>query len=170
MSYAGQLVFKYMERVKGGVVDEIVTAFTELHKRHVLHCDAELRNVLYDLRIGRCTIVDLERAKVRPRQPLLFSFPFDGHSVATKPSCWFLEKPIFFKSVSRIYVTQTSALGRTTAGHPWDARGTRRVRKGGQSQQKRAARSDALECRQRVTKHLSRRATLGWSSTLISIQ
>lgn len=78
MSYAGQPVFKYMEQVKGGVVDEIVTAFTELHKCHILHCDTELHNILYGLHIGRYTIVDLERAKVRPRQPLLFS----SHSIA----------------------------------------------------------------------------------------
>lgn len=39
-------------------------------KRHILYCNADLRNVLYDARIGRCTIVVFERAGIYTRQPL----------------------------------------------------------------------------------------------------
>jgi hypothetical protein len=69
MSYAGRPVFK-SGQVKAGIVDKIVTAFTELHKCHILHCDAEPRNVLYDVRISRCMIVDFERASIHTRPPL----------------------------------------------------------------------------------------------------
>lgn len=69
MSYAGRPVFKSVQ-VKAGIVDKIVTAFTELHKCHILHSDAEPRNVLYDVRISRCMIVDFERASIHTRQPL----------------------------------------------------------------------------------------------------
>ncbi|KAH7116618.1 hypothetical protein B0J13DRAFT_426157, partial [Dactylonectria estremocensis] len=69
LSYAGQPVFKYMRQVKADV-EEIVTTFTKLHNPRVLHCDAGPRNVLYDVRNGRCMIVYLERAEVHTRQPL----------------------------------------------------------------------------------------------------
>lgn len=68
MSYAGRPVFTSVQ-VNAGIVDEIVTAFTELHKRHILHCDPELRNVLYDARISRHMIVDFERASIHTRSP-----------------------------------------------------------------------------------------------------
>jgi hypothetical protein len=69
MSYAGRPVFKSVQ-VNAGMANEIVTAFTALHKRHILHCDPELRNVLYDARISRCMIVDFERASIHTRPPL----------------------------------------------------------------------------------------------------
>ncbi|PHH50538.1 hypothetical protein CFIMG_007398RA00001 [Ceratocystis fimbriata CBS 114723] len=70
MSYAGQPAFKFMEKAKGDAANEIIAAFSALHQYQVLHCDAELRNIVYDVRTRKYMIVDLERARVNPCQPL----------------------------------------------------------------------------------------------------
>ncbi|KAK4654407.1 hypothetical protein QC762_0065280 [Podospora pseudocomata] len=68
LSWAGQPLSKCVDRVdKVVAVDAIAIAYTELHRLRVLHCDAELRNVMYNRNI---MVVDFERAEVRSRQPL----------------------------------------------------------------------------------------------------
>ncbi|PHH52520.1 hypothetical protein CFIMG_002934RAa [Ceratocystis fimbriata CBS 114723] len=66
MSYAGQPAFKHIREDKEGAISEIVPAFAALHKQQVLHRDAKLRNIVYDVRTGKYMIVDLERAKLNP--------------------------------------------------------------------------------------------------------
>ncbi|KAL1888803.1 hypothetical protein Cpir12675_006030 [Ceratocystis pirilliformis] len=68
MSYAGQSASEYVREDKEGAISEIVPAFAALHKQQVLHRDAKLRNIVYDVRTGEYMIVDLERAKLNPCQ------------------------------------------------------------------------------------------------------
>lgn len=71
LSWAGRPLLDCIDLAKQAQVVEAVTmAFKELHKLHVLHCDAEPRNILYNVTSGRPMIVDFERAECRSRQPL----------------------------------------------------------------------------------------------------
>jgi hypothetical protein len=71
LSWAGRPLFECINQAnKTGVVDAVTTAFTELHRLRVLHCDAEPRNILYDAYSRNLMIVDFERAEFCGRQPL----------------------------------------------------------------------------------------------------
>jgi hypothetical protein len=71
LSWAGRPLFDCINQVdKAGVIRAVTTAFTELHRLHVLHCDAEPRNILYNAYSGNLMIVDFERAEFQGRQPL----------------------------------------------------------------------------------------------------
>ncbi|KAK4643163.1 hypothetical protein QC761_0064990 [Podospora bellae-mahoneyi] len=68
LSWAGQPLSKCVDRVdKVAAVNAIAIAYTELHRLRVLHCDAELRNIMYNRNI---MVVDFERAEICSRQPL----------------------------------------------------------------------------------------------------
>ncbi|KAI1770059.1 hypothetical protein F4818DRAFT_450636 [Hypoxylon cercidicola] len=56
--------------VKTMIANKIATAFEKIHALRVLHGDAALRNILYDVHGGNPIIVDFERAVVCDRQPL----------------------------------------------------------------------------------------------------
>jgi serine/threonine protein kinase len=71
LSWAGRPLFECINQIdKASVVNAVTTAFTELHKLRVLHCDAEPRNILYDVYSDNLMIVDFERAQFHGRQPL----------------------------------------------------------------------------------------------------
>ncbi|KAI9146620.1 Reticulocyte-binding protein [Paramyrothecium foliicola] len=70
LSYAGRPVIRELGTMTANVADHILNALNRLHKRGVLHHDAEPRNVLYDRCTGKCMIVDLMLAEVHERQPL----------------------------------------------------------------------------------------------------
>ncbi len=71
LSWAGRPLFESARHTKkADVIDAVVKAFKELHKLQVVHRDAELRNVFYDMYSGNLIIVDFERAEFRGRQPL----------------------------------------------------------------------------------------------------
>ncbi|KPM34590.1 hypothetical protein AK830_g11979 [Neonectria ditissima] len=71
LSYGGRSILRETDEVKAAVADQIITALRRLHQYRVLHCDAELRNVLYDPSSGRCMLVDLMLAKTLVRRPLV---------------------------------------------------------------------------------------------------
>ncbi|KAI1765262.1 hypothetical protein GGR53DRAFT_465612 [Hypoxylon sp. FL1150] len=56
--------------IKTVVIDEVAAAFKAIHALQVLHGDAELRNVLYDVSNSNVMVVDFERAIVYNRRPL----------------------------------------------------------------------------------------------------
>lgn len=71
LSWAGNPLLDCLDLAKQASIVEAVTAtFKELHKLHVLHRDAEPRNILYDINSGKLMVVDFERAELRSRQPL----------------------------------------------------------------------------------------------------
>jgi tRNA A-37 threonylcarbamoyl transferase component Bud32 len=71
LSSAGRPLLECINKVnKTIIVDEVTTAFTELHRLRILHCDAKARNILYDTQSGNFMIVDFERGKFYGRQPL----------------------------------------------------------------------------------------------------
>ncbi|KAI6777617.1 uncharacterized protein J7T54_004900 [Emericellopsis cladophorae] len=53
LSYGGRPVLRELGEVNARVANEVLTALSRLHQYRVLHCDAELRNVLYDKHTGR---------------------------------------------------------------------------------------------------------------------
>ncbi|KAG6100933.1 hypothetical protein E4U30_003446 [Claviceps sp. LM220 group G6] len=63
LSYGGRPVLHALPKVKEAITNQILTALAQLHKHRVLHHDAELRNILYDERTGKCMVVDLERSE-----------------------------------------------------------------------------------------------------------
>ncbi|RWA12625.1 hypothetical protein EKO27_g2500 [Xylaria grammica] len=52
------------------IVDAVGAGFKAVHSLHVLHGDAEPRNILYDADNGDVMIVDFERAQLLHREPL----------------------------------------------------------------------------------------------------
>jgi predicted Ser/Thr protein kinase len=52
------------------VVEQAANAVREMHKLGVLHCDAEIRNILYDSDMDKTMIIDFERSMVKGREPL----------------------------------------------------------------------------------------------------
>ncbi|KAI1401817.1 hypothetical protein F4819DRAFT_456797 [Hypoxylon fuscum] len=72
LSWAGQPLGYIAEKLtdKDAVVNAATTAFMALHEAQILHCDAEPRNVLYDMSNGKLMIVDFERSAVCDRQSL----------------------------------------------------------------------------------------------------
>jgi hypothetical protein len=70
LSWAGRPLFDYSDQVDKATVAKGVSAiFTAMHNLHVIHLDAEPRNILYDGN-GNFTVVDLERSEFRGGQPL----------------------------------------------------------------------------------------------------
>jgi len=70
LSYGGRPVLRELGEVNARVANEILTTLGRLHQYRVLHCDTELRNVLYDKHTGRYMIVDLMQAESHARRPL----------------------------------------------------------------------------------------------------
>ncbi|CAJ2505642.1 Uu.00g130360.m01.CDS01 [Anthostomella pinea] len=71
LSWAGQPLFECTDQIgKADILQTATQAYVALHKSGVLHCDAELRNMLYDERSGCIMVVDFERAQLPNRQPL----------------------------------------------------------------------------------------------------
>ncbi|EEH21951.2 hypothetical protein PABG_04162 [Paracoccidioides brasiliensis Pb03] len=71
LGWAGQPLLECIDQDnKDRLQNKVAMAFTALHRLHVLHHDAELRNNVYDKLKDRLMIVDFERAEFRGRQPL----------------------------------------------------------------------------------------------------
>lgn len=69
LGWAGRPLFDLpSETDKMAIVDAVSAGFKAVHNLHVLHGDAEPRNILYDN--GHVMIVDFERAKLPSREPL----------------------------------------------------------------------------------------------------
>lgn len=49
---------------KQAILCKINLAYQRIHQLGVLHCDAEVRNLLYDERCGQVMVIDFERSKV----------------------------------------------------------------------------------------------------------
>jgi hypothetical protein len=68
LSWAGRPLPRCTDQIdKTRVIVAVAAAFESLHRLQVLHGDAEARNITYD---EGPMIVDLERAKIRAREPL----------------------------------------------------------------------------------------------------
>ena len=91
LSWAGQPLFRYVNQAKKAGIVDAVTAYREMHKLRVLHRDAELRNILYNVDSGELMVVDFERAECRGGQPLGSLSP-DGlnrkRKCRTSPKQW----------------------------------------------------------------------------------
>jgi len=71
LSWAGRPLSKCINQIdKILATDAITGAFTGLHRLHVLHGDAEPRNILYDAISRSFMVTDFERAQFRGSQPL----------------------------------------------------------------------------------------------------
>ncbi|RYP01932.1 hypothetical protein DL764_006027 [Monosporascus ibericus] len=71
LSWAGRPLFDCTDQIsKPDILHTVTTAYMALHRLCVLHRDAELRNILYDLGSGRLMLVDFERAQISNRPPL----------------------------------------------------------------------------------------------------
>ncbi|KAI0095725.1 hypothetical protein GGR51DRAFT_544705 [Nemania sp. FL0031] len=71
LGWAGRPLFDLpSEADKTAIVDAVDAGFKAVHKLHVLHGDAEPRNLLYDAGNGNVMIVDFERAQLLHREPL----------------------------------------------------------------------------------------------------
>ncbi|EEH33300.2 hypothetical protein PAAG_04350 [Paracoccidioides lutzii Pb01] len=67
LGWAGQPLLECIDQDnKERLQNKVAIAFTALHRLHVLHHDAELRNIVYELK-DRLMIVDFERAEFRGR-------------------------------------------------------------------------------------------------------
>ncbi|GAP83494.1 putative serine threonine protein kinase [Rosellinia necatrix] len=71
LGWAGRPLFDLpSEADKAAIVDTVSAGFKAIHNLHVLHGDAEPRNILYDADNGHVMIVDFERAKFSNQEPL----------------------------------------------------------------------------------------------------
>ncbi|KAI3342761.1 hypothetical protein F4824DRAFT_443159 [Ustulina deusta] len=71
LGWAGRPLFDLSSKAdKAAIVDIVSAGFKAVHGLHVLHGDAEPRNILYDADNGHVMIVDFERAKLFNREPL----------------------------------------------------------------------------------------------------
>ncbi|RYP56570.1 hypothetical protein DL771_011749 [Monosporascus sp. 5C6A] len=71
LSWAGRPLFECTDQIgKPDILHTVTTAYAALHRLCVLHRDAELRNILYDVGSGRLMVVDFERAQILNRPPL----------------------------------------------------------------------------------------------------
>ncbi|WQF76306.1 Putative protein kinase [Colletotrichum destructivum] len=71
LSWAGLPLFDFINRTtKVDIVNKVTEAYKRIHRLHILHHDAEPRNIMYDPKSGNVMIVDFERAEFRSRQPL----------------------------------------------------------------------------------------------------
>ncbi|KAK4063461.1 hypothetical protein Purlil1_14153 [Purpureocillium lilacinum] len=75
--YAGRPLNHIDDSLDPGIITHIPEAFAAMHRRRVLHQDAELRNMLYDGK--NVMIVDFERANIHER-PALGPIGPNGHS------------------------------------------------------------------------------------------
>ncbi|KAF6821137.1 hypothetical protein CPLU01_12564 [Colletotrichum plurivorum] len=71
LSWAGLPLFDTIHQItKADIINKVTTAYKRIHNLHVLHRDAEPRNIMYDKGSGNIMVVDFERAEFRGRQPL----------------------------------------------------------------------------------------------------
>ncbi|RYP39191.1 hypothetical protein DL768_010731 [Monosporascus sp. mg162] len=71
LSWAGRPLFECTDQIsKPDILYRVTAAYMALHRLCVLHSDAELRNILYDVGKGRLMVVDFERAQILNRLPL----------------------------------------------------------------------------------------------------
>ena len=71
LSWAGRPLFECFGKVnKAGFIDKVTTIFKAVRELHVLHRDAEPRNILYNTISDSVMVVDFERAELHDRQPL----------------------------------------------------------------------------------------------------
>ncbi|KAH0421175.1 hypothetical protein CcaCcLH18_13593 [Colletotrichum camelliae] len=71
LSWAGQPLFDTVHQItNANIIHKVSAAYKEIHKLHVLHKDAEPRNIVYEEGTGKVMIVDFERAEFHGRQPL----------------------------------------------------------------------------------------------------
>ncbi|KAF6783016.1 hypothetical protein CSOJ01_15938 [Colletotrichum sojae] len=71
LSWAGRPLFDTVDQItKANIIKKVAVAYKEIHKLHILHRDAEPRNIVYDEGNGKVMIVDFERAEFYGRQPL----------------------------------------------------------------------------------------------------
>ncbi|KZL63821.1 serine threonine protein kinase, partial [Colletotrichum incanum] len=71
LSWAGLPLFDYTNQTtKIDIVNKVAAAYKRIHRLHILHHDAEPRNIMYDQKSGNVMIVDFERAEFRSRRPL----------------------------------------------------------------------------------------------------
>ncbi|WQF90495.1 Putative protein kinase [Colletotrichum destructivum] len=71
LSWAGLPLFDFINRTtKADIVNKVTAAYKRIHRLHILHHDAEPRNIMYDQKSGNVMIVDFERDEFRSRQPL----------------------------------------------------------------------------------------------------
>lgn len=71
LGWAGRPLFDLpSEADKATIVNTVSAGFKAVHNLHVLHGDAEPRNILYNADNGYTMIVDFERAKLSNQEPL----------------------------------------------------------------------------------------------------
>ena len=71
LSWAGQSLPRCVTPTeKTYFMKEVATALKELHRFEVLHCDAEPRNMLFNMKTGGVMLIDFERSEFRDRQSL----------------------------------------------------------------------------------------------------
>ncbi|KAF9872599.1 hypothetical protein CkaCkLH20_09778 [Colletotrichum karsti] len=71
LSWAGLPLFETIQQTtKADIINKVATAYKAIHRLHILHRDAEPRNIVYEEASGKVMIVDFERAEFRGRQPL----------------------------------------------------------------------------------------------------
>ncbi|KAK1637271.1 hypothetical protein BDP81DRAFT_427086 [Colletotrichum phormii] len=71
LSWAGLPLFETIQQItKADIINKVATAYKAIHRLHILHRDAEPRNIVYEEGSGNVMIVDFERAELCGRQPL----------------------------------------------------------------------------------------------------
>ena len=76
LSWAGRPLFHYINGdSKALLQSKTIQALQALHDLRVLHQDAEMRNILYDVLQDRLMLVDFDRAQLRIREPLKSASP-----------------------------------------------------------------------------------------------
>jgi hypothetical protein len=71
LSWAGQPLARCINAENSEhLQNKAVTAFKAIHQSHVLHHDAEIRNIVYDQQNDKLIVVDFERAEIQDRQVL----------------------------------------------------------------------------------------------------
>ncbi|KAF6811218.1 hypothetical protein CPLU01_15154 [Colletotrichum plurivorum] len=71
LSWAGRPLFDTIDQItKANIVKKVAAAYKEIQKLHILHRDAEPRNIVHKEGNGKVMIVDFERAEFRDRKPL----------------------------------------------------------------------------------------------------
>ena len=94
LSYGGRSL-KRQGDVSEDAMNEILTTLGQLYCQGVLHCDAELRNVLYDKDTSRYMMIDLERSEIHARQPLGTIKVNNSRNQKRKSGLGKLEKDVF---------------------------------------------------------------------------
>lgn len=74
LSWGGQSLARCTNELrKSDVLHTVTAAYSEMHKLGVLHCDAALRNTLYDKQTDTLMIVDFERSELNNSREALSS-------------------------------------------------------------------------------------------------